>query len=180
LRENYRDDAPEVMRASTTLDTLQSMLRGRVDAQLQVADTRASAIESRLASIDHDLADARRFLTDLPDKESRLSQYDLRYSMIKDRYDDLLNKARTAAVNEIASTPLTVIMLPPPGPAVPRRPRDYVRLALAPTFSLVVGVGLAFFLDGLDLTVRTAGHAEEPLALPVLAAITERRRRARA
>jgi capsular polysaccharide biosynthesis protein len=53
---------------------------------------------------------------------------------------------------------------------------DYVRLGLAPAFSLVVGVGLAFFIDGLDLTVHTSGQAEEEVRVPVLAAITERRR----
>ena len=44
-------------------------------------------------------------------------------------------------------------------------------------FQAVVGVGLAFFVDGLDLTVHTTGHAEEETRLPVLAAVGERRRR---
>ena len=35
----------------------------------------------------------------------------------------------------------------------------------------------AFFVDGLDLTVRTANQAEEYLDLPVLASLSERRRR---
>jgi capsular polysaccharide biosynthesis protein len=51
-----------------------------------------------------------------------------------------------------------------------------VRLGLAPAFSLVVGVGLAFFVDGLDLTIRTSPQAEEEVRLPVLAAIRERKR----
>jgi capsular polysaccharide biosynthesis protein len=48
---------------------------------------------------------------------------------------------------------------------------------MAPVFSIVVGIGLAFFVDGLDLTVRTARHAEEVADLPVLATLTDRRRR---
>jgi capsular polysaccharide biosynthesis protein len=52
-----------------------------------------------------------------------------------------------------------------------------VRLLLAPAFSLLVGIAIAFFIDGLDLTVRTANQAEEYLDLPVLASLSERRRR---
>ena len=33
------------------------------------------------------------------------------------------------------------------------------------------------FIDGLDLTVRTAAQAEEYLEVPVLASLSERRRR---
>ena len=112
-----------------------------------------------------------------PRKQARMNQIDLDYSRAKSHYDDLLTKAREAAVNEVTTSPLAVFLLTPPGPAVAHSARDYVRLGLAPAFSLVVGLGLAFFLDGLDLTVRTSGQAEEALDLPVLAAITERRRR---
>jgi len=62
-------------------------------------------------------------------------------------------------------------------PAEPSNPLDLIRLALAPAFSLIVGIAIAFFIDGLDLTVRTANQAEEYLDLPVLASIGERRRR---
>ena len=41
----------------------------------------------------------------------------------------------------------------------------------------LAGIGLAFFVDGLDLTVRTARHAEEVAELPVLATLSDRRRR---
>ena len=53
--------------------------------------------------------------------------------------------------------------------------RDYVRLALAPVFSLIVGIGLAFFIDGLDTRLRTARDLEDTLDLPVLASLNERK-----
>jgi len=171
LRERFRDDAPEVTMASATLDTLRGMLSHRIEGVLAIAGTRVSALEARVGSIDRDLAAVHQDLT--------INQLDLEYSLNKDRYDDLLIKARDAATTEMTSSPLTVVLITPPGPASPTHTRDYVRMALAPAFSLVVGVGLAFFIDGLDLTVRTAGQAEEAMELPVLAALTERRRRLR-
>jgi capsular polysaccharide biosynthesis protein len=51
-----------------------------------------------------------------------------------------------------------------------------VRLGRRPR-SACSSVSRSFFIDGLDLTVRTANQAEEYLDLPVLASIADRRRR---
>jgi capsular polysaccharide biosynthesis protein len=75
------------------------------------------------------------------------------------------------------SQDVSVILLAPAGVATANNPLDLVRLLLAPAFSLLVGIAIAFFIDGLDLTVRTANQAEEYLDLPVLASLSERRRR---
>jgi capsular polysaccharide biosynthesis protein len=82
-----------------------------------------------------------------------------------------------ARITQAMSKTVTVLVLTPAGPGRATNGRDYVRLGLAPAFSLVVGLGLAFFVDGLDNRVRTAGDAETAADLPVLASIGERRRR---
>jgi len=74
---------------------------------------------------------------------------------------------------------VNVVVLAPASVATATNPLDMVRLGLAPAFSLLVGIAIAFFIDGLDLTVRTANQAEEYLDLPVLASMGERRRRNR-
>jgi len=74
---------------------------------------------------------------------------------------------------------VNVVVLSPASVATATNPLDMVRLGLAPAFSLLVGIAIAFFIDGLDLTVRTANQAEEYLDLPVLASMGERRRRNR-
>jgi capsular polysaccharide biosynthesis protein len=97
--------------------------------------------------------------------------------MLRTRYTELVNNNDRARIMEQSTPRLNVTVLSPVGPAAPSNARDYVRLALAPAFSLVVGLGLAFFIDGLDNRMRTATDAETALELPVLASITERRRR---
>ena len=109
--------------------------------------------------------------------EAQSADIDNQITSWKTRYTDLTRSSSQALVNENTSPMISVLLLNPAGPARPQNARDYVRLGLAPAFSLVVGVGLAFFVDGLDLTVHTAGHAEEETRLPVLAAVSERKRR---
>ena len=54
---------------------------------------------------------------------------------------------------------------------VARKTKDYVRMALAPIFSLIVGLGLVFFMESLDHSIKGAADAEESIGLPVLATL---------
>jgi uncharacterized protein involved in exopolysaccharide biosynthesis len=176
LRERYRDESPEVVNALATLATLRGLLEREVESRLKMSSSRVDVQTARLAVVDRDITQLRAELELMPDRETRLAQMDRRISLLKTRLEDIVGKSDAARVNERTSLQTSVFLLAPAGAAVPTRKLDLVRLALAPAFSLVVGIGLAFFLDGLDLTVRTAGHAEETVELPVLAAINERRR----
>jgi capsular polysaccharide biosynthesis protein len=108
--------------------------------------------------------------------EMAIGEMDRQLAESRRRLVDLGEKSDQAKITENTVPALIVYLLSPAGSPTARNTRDYVRLALAPAFSLVVGIGLAFFIDGLDLTVHTAGQAEAELELPVLAAISERRK----
>jgi capsular polysaccharide biosynthesis protein len=112
----------------------------------------------------------------MPSRETQIEEMDRRIALLKERLEGLVKMSDQARVNERTSARTNVFLMAPASDATPTRKLDYVRLALAPAFSVVVGIGLAFFIDGLDLTVRTSGHAETALELPVLAAVGERRR----
>ena len=177
MRERYRDDSPEVIAANATLDTLRSLLRREVDARLQVSGSRIQALDARRASLEKEITGVQTTLASMPDKQARIDAFDGQIAMLQKRCDDLLQKSRDAKVTEFTSMPVNVLLLSPASPAAAKNTRDYVRLSLAPAFSIVVGVSLAFFVDGLDLTVRTAGQAEEAIDVPVLATLPDRRRR---
>lgn len=177
LHERFRDDAIDVTRAESTLATLQGILHREVDGRLEISQTHITALTDRLHSIEHDIARVKAELESMPDKEARITEMDVRIEALKKHYADLVEKSGSARITEFTSEPVKLVLLSPASTATPRNKRDYVRIGLAPAFSIVVGIGLAFFIDGLDITVRTAGHAEEASELPVLATVNERRRR---
>jgi succinoglycan biosynthesis transport protein ExoP len=177
LRERYRDDSPEMLDAQGTLRTLRGMLTREVSARLELMESREQVLSTRLASIDQQVVEVERQLALLPDRESRLAVIDHEIDLLRARHKDMVEKSDLARVNQNTIPRAVVLLLEPAGPATPTVTRDYVRLALAPGFSLLIGLGLAFFIDGLDITIHTARHAEEALELPVLATLTERRRR---
>jgi len=176
LRERYRDDSPEVTNANETLNTLRAVLQKQVDARVEVSESRVHSLQAALAVVEHDLAEQQAALASMPDKEVTLAEMDREISVLKTRYEDLSKDADQARVTQNTSPTVNVFLLSPAGAPVFKTTRDYIRLALAPAFSLVIGIGLAFFLDGLDVTVHTSGQAEEAMELPVLATLNERRR----
>lgn len=177
LRERYLDGSTEVTNAHSTLDTLRSMLRREVSAWFSVSQSATERLEAKLADIEGEIASMDAQLAEMPNKEMTLNELDREIQLLRSRFGDITEKADLARVTENTMVTVTVLLLDPAEPATPKRQRDYVRMALAPAFSLVIGIGLAFFMDGLDLTVRTAGQAEQALDLPVLASLSEQRRR---
>ena len=178
IRERYREESPEVASARQTLESLRQMLKREVAARLQVAGSRVTVLEKRLEALDQDIAQVRGDLSGMPDKQARIGQLDRDIETLQRRYQELVSKSDLARITDNTRSRVAVLLLSPAGPAAQRNARDYVRLALAPAFSLVVGIGLAFFLDGLDITMHTSSQAEEASEIPVLATLRERRRRA--
>jgi uncharacterized protein involved in exopolysaccharide biosynthesis len=151
------------------------MLRQEVDSRIALSGTRVKMLRARVDEFDRSIAGIEHLVAGMPDKETALAEMDRGIDVLKMRLRDLTEKSDQARVTEQTSQFTNVILLEPAGEARANRTVDWIRLALAPAFSLVVGIGLAFFIDGLDLTVHNAGHAEEALDMPVLASIAERR-----
>lgn len=176
LLEQYRGDSPEVLNAQSTLDALRAMLQQEAESRYVIARSRMQVARAKVEGMDRDLGALDAKLAKLPDFEARMGEMDNQINTWKVRYADLARSSDQARVNENTVPLISVYLLNPASSARSQNTLDYVRLGLAPAFSLVVGVGLAFFVDGLDLTVRTSGQAEEEVRLPVLAAIRERKR----
>ena len=177
LSETLRDDAPEVVGARQTLETLQGLLRKEVDQRVRLAGSRVQQLQSRLAVIDQEIASVRRELLTAPGNLKRIDELESELSALRVRLREVTTARDQALITANTMPDINVIVLAPAGVAIPTNQLDLVRLALAPAFSLLVGIAIAFFVDGLDLTVRTANQAEEYLDLPVLASLSERRRR---
>jgi uncharacterized protein involved in exopolysaccharide biosynthesis len=177
LREHYRDDSPEVSNALETLATLQALLHREMRARLASAQSRVDALRARLMVQDRDLATARERVGEMPANQRKLDNLDAEIKSLRSSYEEYVKARDQSRITENTSQDPGVLLLVPAGPAIVRNTRDVVRILLAPAFSVVVGLGLAFFIDGLDLTVRTSTQAEEYLSIPVLAALSDRRTR---
>jgi len=177
LSETLRDDAQEVVAARQTLETLQGLLRKEVEQRARVAAARTQALQAKVRVLDQEIDNIEEQLSSAPQTLETSDGMDADLASLRNRLKEVTEKRDEALVTEATMADVNVVVLAPAGTAVPVNPLDFVRLGLAPAFSLLVGIAIAFFIDGLDLTVRTANQAEEYLDLPVLASLSERRRR---
>jgi uncharacterized protein involved in exopolysaccharide biosynthesis len=179
LTETLRDDSQEVMAAKHTLETLQGLLRKEVEQRVRLAASRSQSLQARVTVLDQEIANVHQQLDTAPQSLQEADETDAELNTLRLRLREVLAREDEATITLNTMPEVNVVVLSPASTAIATNPLDLVRLALAPAFSLLVGIAIAFFIDGLDLTVRTANQAEEYLDLPVLASMGERRRRNR-
>ncbi|MGH7726813.1 MAG: GumC family protein [Candidatus Eiseniibacteriota bacterium] len=173
----YMPQSRELVQMRSQVENLENMLKSEIDNRVRLAGQELRALEATRAQIQRSMDEGQSRLASYPEKEARLSEMDSRIIALKKSYEEVTNAASKAKIAKATTPDLSVDLLTPAGKPYPKNQRDYVRLALAPLFSLIVGLGLAFFVDGLDATIKNPREAEEALELPVLASLTEQRKR---
>jgi succinoglycan biosynthesis transport protein ExoP len=173
----YKPDMPEMQQVKSQVDALRIMLDREVQSRIRVGEMQLKSREAELAIARQRYGELKGRLDAFPVHDEQLTGLDRRISNLKESVADMTKRAMEARVTQATSPLWTVLLLSPAGRAYPKNTKDYVRIALAPVFSLIVGLGLAFFVDSLDTSVKTPRQAEELLELPVLATLREQRRR---
>jgi succinoglycan biosynthesis transport protein ExoP len=173
----YVPTSQELVQMKSKVDEMEAQLATEVNNRIRLAEVDLRALEAKAALIRQAVATGRGRLATYPQRTARMSEIELRIAALTKNYEDLTRAAAQAKISKATSPDWTVDLLTPAGKPYAKNQRDYVRLALAPIFSLIVGLGLAFFIDGLDATLKSPRETEEALDLPVLASLTEHKER---
>lgn len=166
---------PELKGINMSLEEVKEQIRREANASVKLMKARDTALAERERSVLALAAKYRSELEEIPAREINLSELDHEMTTLRDRYKELVGKEIQARISQATSPDWTVTLFAPAGRPIALRTTDYVRLALAPILSLVVGLMLAFFLDSLDHSIKTATDVEEYLGIPVLASLPETR-----
>jgi uncharacterized protein involved in exopolysaccharide biosynthesis len=173
----YHQDVPELVRLRKHVADLRVMLDHEVRNRIRLAEQQLEVKEAEVANVRGQLDEANSRVGMLPIQEARIADLDRRIDVQKENYRQLMERSEQARIQQATSPRWTVLLLSAASAPYAKNTKDYVRIALAPVFSLIVGLGLAFFVDSLDTSVKNPREVEEALELPVLATLTERRRR---
>src|SRR5262249_3561263 len=111
LKESLRDDAPEVVAAQTTLDTLRSLMRREVEARVAMCKARVDVMRARLEVLNRDYAARQAELVGVPDKEMSLNEMDHKIELLKTRYSELAKSSDQAKVTEQTTPSRNVVLL---------------------------------------------------------------------
>ena len=139
-------------------------IRTALDKNLKAAQTNREQLQKRLDEINKKQLDSKN----LSANYTRAKNTYIKEKML---FDGVRTRAQTQTM-ELAMPRMAVSVKQVAEPAsYAARPRVALNLALGALVGLVIGLGLAFFIEYLDTSVKTMEDVESLLGVPVLAII---------
>lgn len=174
-RGQYTDEHPEVRAAKALLDDLEAQFDLEIESYAKFLEARIDVARARTNSLDATIRGIDEELIALPDKEARLAQYDRILEAMRTDYSTMIERQVNAKAESAGRPEWRAILLQPATAAIRQRTRDYIRMALVPLFAILIGLALAFLIDGLDHSIKDATDAETHLGVPVLGSLSKTR-----
>jgi succinoglycan biosynthesis transport protein ExoP len=179
LIQMYTDRHPEVVAVDEQIARLHIDLKQQVDNAHRVERVTLSEMEARRASVLDELNEARRELDTMPEKERELAEMDAMIKKLEERHALMLERQGESQIAQAGHAAWDVVILSHASAPYSKKTRDYVRLAIGPLLSLIVGFGIAFFMESMDHSIKNAAEAEEYLDAPVLVTVSDLQARQR-
>lgn len=173
----YTERHPEVQRVDNELAQLEEGLARQVADIAALKRNELDALESERDVLRQRIAGTEERLRVLPVAERDIAEAEKTMESLEKQYYNLYYMRAQAAASGSSIADYHVALLSPPGYGVPTNPRDVVRMSLGPVLSLLVGIGLAFFFDNLDHSLKNPEEVERYLGLPVLTSVRRRKPR---
>ena len=174
MLKEYTPESKEVIKAQALVDKVQAQLDAKIDGILQGLQTNAERAKANLDAIEAQVQAA----------SENANIFAAKYRPYFDAKRDLedLLRIRTALMLKIAAVSIetelptsSIVAVTDKALPISRavRPNIVVNLGLGIVIGLIVGVGLAFFIEYLDTSVKTIDDVERALQAPVLGVIPQ-------
>jgi uncharacterized protein involved in exopolysaccharide biosynthesis len=173
LEQKYTERHPDVIAVNAQIAELHADLKLQVENAYRVEKVTLEEMQARRAGALEELNTARAELDRIPDRERELAEIDTKISGLGEREKYLMQQQSAAEISAAGSPVNDASILSRASKPYSKKTRDYVRLALAPLLSIIVGLGIAFFLESMDHSVKSRAEAEEYLNVTVLATISD-------
>ena len=174
LIENYAPDHPEVKRITRVLAQIKKQVEDRLDGILKGIEAKKDAEFARLQELIKEVKAYREY--DIETAVKRRPYWQAKRDLeslqqVRERlhYRVIQEEVRAA----IPDTGIVEILDAAEPSLKPVRPNKTLNIALGVIVGLVIGVGLAFFIEYLDTSVKTIDDVERALQAPVLGVIPQ-------
>jgi polysaccharide biosynthesis transport protein len=173
LLQKYMEQHPEVLRVRNQIADTKRKIRDQAGQVISAAENDYKASAAQESSVSGALEAAKAEALDL---SRRAVQYDTMKREVDSQQqvlDTIITRHNQTDVTQDLKASNIRIVDPASVPAVPIRPKRVEDILIGIILGAGLSVGLAFFLDYLDSTLKTPDDVRVHLAAPLLAVIAE-------
>ena len=162
---------PKVQEIAAQIKDIDAQLGERKKAIISQIDSDFHESQTRAALLERDLNRQESLANNLAEKlvQYNILKHDAESN--KDLYDGLLQKLKEAGISAGLRTSNIRVVDPALVPSAPTRPQKARNILLAFLVGIVGGIGLAFFREYLDNTVKSPDDIQVLTGLPSLAVV---------
>jgi capsular exopolysaccharide synthesis family protein len=174
LTNDYGMANPDVIKVQSEIALLNQQIDDRVDGIMTTLDDN---VKSEKASLDFVTSEVQSAKQQDREEDARSQPYweAKRDLLSKQEFHTLLGAKIEQEKTELdvpKTTMVTIERVAEPG-KTPVKPQKTLNIILGIVFGLLVGIGLAFFIEYLDTSVKTIDDVERALQAPVIGVIPQ-------
>jgi len=168
LSKKYGKQHPQMVAIEAELKTLEKRKNQEIN---RVINSLKSAYQVALAkeeSLKRALAEQKKESLDLNQKAIQYTVLNREVQSARDMYDLLIKRFKETTLTEDMRTGNIRVIDRAEVPRIPVKPKKRLNLLLAVIVGLVAGIGLAFFFEYLDNTIKIPEDLKQYLKIPYL------------
>jgi polysaccharide biosynthesis transport protein len=174
LEKEYGPNHAEVLKCKASAEDLHTKIKSRVEGIMVGLEAKVAALKKSLEALEDEVGKATT--NDIVTAAQSRPYFEAKRNLDElQRFRQILDMKIASEQIDVAlpkTTMVEIVDTAKPG-LRPVRPNKPLNIALGIIIGLVVGVGLAFFIEYLDTSVKTIDDVERLLQSPVLGVIPQ-------
>ena len=171
LSKVYKVKHPKMEQVNSEIAKIRTKLQTELQKEVNNLRSERSVLSAREQVMEKNISEFEGDALDAGSKELRYTILQRNVTTSQNLYDTLLTKVKESNVLSSGSSSNIRVVENATIPADPVKPNKRKNLLLSLILGLFGGVGLAFFLEYLDQTIRTEEDVTGILGVPILAVI---------
>jgi uncharacterized protein involved in exopolysaccharide biosynthesis len=173
LSKVYKPKHPKIVKVVSKIEDTGAKLRIELGKKMAAMKRERDILANQEREIKEQIADFENEAMETGEKQLAYNIYQRNVKSSQQLYDILLSQVKESNILQSSDSSSLTIVETADLPEAPVKPNKKRNLLLGIVFGVLGGVGLAFFLEYFDQTIRNEEDAERSLGYPVIAVVPD-------